>query len=530
MASRLRRRAVIVPAIGVLVIGGGAVAWAQSGSGGGGYRTAVVRKGEVQQLLTKTGTVAVVDSAKAHFRASGTVGSVNVTVGQTVTKGQVLATMDAGSLADVVTKARATLATAKATLETDSASSSSSSSTPTATPSPSASAPTRGGGGGGSLTQAQQAAERALKQATHALTAATVACATPVTPTSTPGATLTPSVTATTTPTGTTTPAATAAPRGPRTLPVLSCADALQASLKAQQQAGRAQQSLAQALAKASTSSSAATAPSSTASSSSPQRSSSGGGGGGGFTSTAAKITTDTAAVAAAQVALGEAEKDLAAVSLIAPISGTVAILPWTPGSPTSPTDSAVLLGTGSVEVTVEVPAASIRTVRVGLPATVRGDGATKPVSGVVTRIGLLPTSSTSSTPSTTTYPVVVKVPAGPGLVDGGAAAVSIAVKSVSDVVTVPNSALHNGRVTVLLKGKASSVRVTTGVTGALTTEVTKGLNAGQTVVLADLSEALPTSSTTSNRNSFGGNGGFGGTGGAGFGPPGGGQLTVRGG
>ncbi|MCU1599431.1 MAG: hypothetical protein JWO22_140 [Frankiales bacterium] len=519
MASGLRRRAVIVPAIGVLVVGGGAVAWAQSGGSSGGYRTAVVVKGDVQQLLTQTGTVAVVDRAKAHFRASGIVGSVKVTVGQTVAKGQVLATMDTGSLADAVTKAKATLATAEATLETGGTSSSSATSTPTVAPT--ASSPSRGGDTGAGLGQAQQAAARALQQATQALVTATTACASPATPTGTPSATATPSSTAT---------AAATATAGPRTPPVLSCATALRQALSAQRRAAQAQQALAQALAKVSTSStSAASSPASSstspssASSSSAQRNSAGGGGS--LTSTAARITTDTAAVAAAQVALDQADKDLAAVSLTAPVAGTVASLPWTVGSTTSPSDSAVLFGTGAVEVTVDVPAASIRAVRVGLPATVRGDGATRSVSGLVTRIGLLPTSSTSTTSSTTTYPVVVRVAAGPGLVDGGAAAVSIAITSVRDVVTVPNSALHSGRVTVLAKGKATSVPVTTGVTGALTTEVTKGLSAGQTVVLADLSEALPTSSTTSNRSSFGGNGGFGG---AGFGPPGSGQVAVR--
>jgi hypothetical protein len=38
---------------------------------------------------------------------------------------------------------------------------------------------------------------------------------------------------------------------------------------------------------------------------------------------------------------------------------------------------------------------------------------------------------------------------------------------------------------------------------------VTSGVKAGETVVLADLSEALPTSSTTSNRTGTFGQGGF---------------------
>jgi hypothetical protein len=99
----------------------------------------------------------------------------------------------------------------------------------------------------------------------------------------------------------------------------------------------------------------------------------------------------------------------------------------------------------------------------------------------------------------------------GKAFVDGGATSVSIAVKNVTNVITVPNSALSNGSVTVLNAGKATRTRVQTGITGALVTEVTSGLRVGQQVVLADLSQALPTNSTTTPRF---GNGGFGGPGG----------------
>jgi hypothetical protein len=252
-------------------------------------------------------------------------------------------------------------------------------------------------------------------------------------------------------------------------------------------------------------------------------------------TSTAARITIDTAAVSAAEVALSQANKDLAAVSLRSPIAGTVASLPWAPGSAAATSDTAVVLGSGAVNVVVQVPSTSIASMRVGLPATVRADGSSNAVSGVITQVGLLPTTSTSTTgaaatssSSTTTYPVTVRVAAGAGLVDGGNASVSIVVKSVKNVLTIPNSALHGTSVDVLSKGKVSTVRVQTGAVGALVTQVTSGLTAGQSVVLADLSVALPTSSTTSTTRGTGfgpggftgapgGAGGFGG-GGGGFG------------
>lgn len=491
MASRLRGRAVVLPAAIVLAATGGAVAWAQSGPAAAGYRTAVVGRGDVQQTLTLTGTVSVVTQAKARFRAAGTVSAVKVAVGQTVAAGQVLATMDTGSLSDAVVAARAALATAKATLETDS----STGSTPTATPSASASSKQ-----GSSTGSAQRAAEDALRKASQAVQAAAVACATAPTasPTTTASAAATASATTSASPTSTPTPSA--APK--KGAPVLDCATALQRALAAQQATSKAQQDLARALQSSASTPSSSSSDSSSASDSSNRPSQ-----GGSTTSTAAKVTKDTAAVRAAEVALEEAEKDLASVTLTAPIAGTVASIPWKSGGTASPSDAVVLLGRGAVDVVVDVPSTSIRSITVGLPASVRSDGATKPVDGTVTAIGLLPTdtSGSTSTSSTTTYPVTVRVPSGAAMVDGSSVAVTLAVKSVKGVVTVPNSALRGSSVTVLVKGKPTTVRVTTGAKGALTTEVTKGLSVGQLVVIADLSEELPTSSTTTNRNRVGG-------------------------
>jgi HlyD family secretion protein len=468
----LRRRAIVVPAVLSLFAGGGAVAWASAGSSTSGYRTARVSTGDVQQLLDLTGSVSAVEQAKVRFRTAGTVSAVRVSVGQAVRKGAVLATLDSGPLQDAVTKATAGLAKAKATLESDSVSSS----TDVATTSGAA---------------AQAAATRALQEAQRALGVATAACAATPAPTPPPTPTPAPWVTrpAPTAPARPTRTAlrSTSAPSPGSDSP--SCAEALLASLHAQQAAGRAQQQLAQALAK-----------------SGPAQGTGNGRAAGG--STAAKITLDTAAVSAAEVALAEAQKDLAAVSLVAPITGTVATVPWTAGSRAAVGDSLVILGTGPVDVTVDVPSASIRSVKAGLPVTVRADGGTRTLDGVVSRVGLLPTSSSSSAgASTTTYPVVIGLAAGAGLVDGSSAAVSIVLKTVHHVLTVPNSALRGATVEVLSAGKASTVRVQTGAVGALVTQVTSGLSLGQTVVLADLGEALPTSSTTNNggANRFGG-------------------------
>lgn len=225
--------------------------------------------------------------------------------------------------------------------------------------------------------------------------------------------------------------------------------------------------------------------------------------------SQAARVITDQAAVAAAQVALDIATKNLAGATLTSPISGKIASQPFVAGA-SSGTSSIVIVAPGAVQVTVNVPATSLSSLKVGQPAAVTPDGSTAASSGTVAAIGLLPTSSSSG--STTAYPVQILV-AKPGsaFVEGAAALVAITVKTVHAVLTVPNSALSDGAVMVLSQGKAVQTRVQTGAVGPLTTEVTSGLKAGQQVVLADLGATLPANSTTTPR-------GLGGTGG----PPGG--------
>ena len=119
-------------------------------------------------------------------------------------------------------------------------------------------------------------------------------------------------------------------------------------------------------------------------------------------------------------------------------------------------------------------------------------------------------------------------------MADGSQAAVSLVTKTVHGAVTVPTSAVlgsgASATVRVLSGGTVTTSRVAVGAVGAERVQITSGLTPGQRVVLADLSEPLPTSDTGTGR--FGG-GGFGGSGFGGGGPPGltgNGQRVVRGG
>jgi trimeric autotransporter adhesin len=254
--------------------------------------------------------------------------------------------------------------------------------------------------------------------------------------------------------------------------------------------------------------------------------------------SSASRTVTDEAAVTNAEAALSSARADLTAATLKSSIAGTVGSVSLTEGA-SSQGKSVVVVGTGAVEVTVEVPLASIATVHVGQQANVTPQGATSSAAGSVTSISLLPSTSSgstgtgsgagqaTSTTSSATYPVVVLVPeALPALASGSRADVSLLVGTASKVLTVPNSALTplakgQAMVLTLKNGVTARALVKTGYAGTLTTQVTSGLSAGQQVVLADLSTALPTNTTSSRRLGVpgGATGGLGGgLGGAGLG------------
>lgn len=237
----------------------------------------------------------------------------------------------------------------------------------------------------------------------------------------------------------------------------------------------------------------------------------SGGGGTAGASSagdTASRVADANVSVLEAQNALQMARDALASATLTAPISGTVATIPFIVGGTAGTSNALTIVGTGAVRVTVDVPLASLPKVKVGQNTRVTASGATKPVGGKIESVAILPVSGT------TTFPVTVLVaePAA-ALASGSSATASIVLSTLTDVVTVPNSALTrtgNGTaavVTVSSGGAVSRKQVALGAVGALSSQVQSGLKAGDQVVLADLSQAVPANSTTSTVRGAGGGG-----------------------
>ena len=149
-ASRRNRVIAGVAVTAVILASGTGVVYAATQGGDGDYRTAVAEIADVSETLSLSGQLASSSSVGVSFQVEGTVGSVLVSLGDEVTAGQELATLDATSLEEAVTNAEDTLASAEQTLEDDleaqssGGTSDSSSSSETGTPSTGTSTPSTG--------------------------------------------------------------------------------------------------------------------------------------------------------------------------------------------------------------------------------------------------------------------------------------------------------------------------------------------------------------------------------------------------
>lgn len=227
-----------------------------------------------------------------------------------------------------------------------------------------------------------------------------------------------------------------------------------------------------------------------------------------------AKILSDQASITAAEQAVSAAQSNLVASTLTAPIAGVVGAVGVNVGQSESSLSGITIVGQGAATVTVSVPLAKLPSVKVAEAATVSPPGLGA-IKGSVTQIGLLPTSSGKGTAgSTVTYDVTVTLPDTPQtLATGTYATTTITTATAADVVTVPVSAVPGvtsgaARLTVLKNGTPTPTVVTVGAVGGGLAEVRSGLSAGDQVVIADVTAALPTNSTTNVRGLTGGRGG----------------------
>ena len=520
---RRRRRAGFV-AVGIALLLVVLLATNAFGSDSTDYRTAVVEEHDVDSLLTGVATIEPVSQATVAFPVSGTVSTVNVKVGDQVAVGQTLATLDAQSLIDTFHTEEAAMAQAKLNLSkalsgqsvgaggggaggtgstggsgNASLSSTSSGSTATAVLTAATSTDTQLASLQQAVVDAQQAVDAALAASKTALDNATSVC-------STAGST-----------------------------DVAACQTALSDVQTAQNAVDTAQHKLADAStaldnylnekASAPTTTPSTTpatgsggtggsAPSSQPSSGTGSAGGFGGAGGGSSAPTAADIASYQAAVDAATANLAAAYQALGQATITSPIQGTVVAAGLTPGatvSAASTTANVVVQGAGGFEVTTSVDVNKISNVAVGQAATLVADGSHTALPGKVTSLSVAPTSTSGAA---TSYRVVVGLDnPNQKLGNGSTGTVTIVTKSAKAALAVPTSALtpvgSRYTVNVLEDGTTKTVVVNVGVVGTERTEITSGLTKGQEVVLADVSEPLPSSATSSSNGTTGGTTGF---------------------
>jgi macrolide-specific efflux system membrane fusion protein len=117
-----RRTFLINSVLSALLVGGGTWAYTLLNSDGAGStgtstaRTGTVAQGTVTATVTASGTVASATTMNHNFVTSGTVTSIKVAVGDKVTKGQLLATVDDTDTAQALETATENLADAKEAL------------------------------------------------------------------------------------------------------------------------------------------------------------------------------------------------------------------------------------------------------------------------------------------------------------------------------------------------------------------------------------------------------------------------------
>ena len=245
------------------------------------------------------------------------------------------------------------------------------------------------------------------------------------------------------------------------------------------------------------------------------------------ITDDTSKISDDKDVITDAASALSDAKTAVTNQTVTSPIAGLVTAVDSANGnSGQSAKSSVTVTDMSTMKVKVSVDELDITSVAAGQKATIKFDAlSTKTFTGVVESAA----QTGTTTSNVTTYDVVVSVAAPTGVRLGMNAAVTIAIQSKDNAIVIPEEALvesnskkyvrvsdttsSNGAPTSTVSTASASklVEITTGIETEDYIEVTKGVTAGQTVLVQLASSS---SSTTSDRGMGQGMGqGFGGGG-----------------
>lgn len=476
----MKRRTIVINSVlaaAVLVVAG--LAWAAFGhsTAQAATSTGTVGQGTVLATSTASGTVIAPDDVGLNFGSSGTITSVRVKVGEKVSKGDVLATIDTTSAEEQLAQAQAQLAQAELTLYDEengisSSGSSGSGGSGSSTSTGSTNSASTTSSTSSSDAKAMTAAAHSVNQAEAALTSALTQATSSKTP-------LPPQLTVSIT--------------------------------KAISSLGAATASLQVTTTGSSGSNQTAVQASSSTSS-------------GSNTVSTEQIAVAEANVTAAKAQVATAETALAGTTITAPVAGTVASISGAVGeqvsggssssssggsstggsnsassSSSEPSGFIVLTGVGQREVTASFSEADTTSIKVGAGAKVTFPALTGvDLNGKVLSIAAYPTTSSGLT----TYAVTLSLINPPATLKvGQSASIAVITAEADDTLFVPSSAVSTlggiNTVTVVDNGTRTVKTVTIGVQGDSTTQIKSGLNKGETVVLTSTSSGSTSSFPT---------------------------------
>jgi multidrug efflux pump subunit AcrA (membrane-fusion protein) len=479
-------------------------------------------KGVVQSTVSGTGNVEAGADVDVNFQASGTLSKVYVKVGQHVSKGQLLATLDQTSALLTLDQAQKNLTAAEDQLTSAEQGSSSNSSATSA-----------------SLTGSSSATEFVAYQTRKQTTT------TPTSTTTTPTTTTPPKSTTTTPKSTTTTPqTTTTSPQATTTQPQTTSAP-----------------SGATGGGSGSTGGGSGTTGGGSSSSGSTST-----------TSSAASIASAEASVDSAKASVHTAEEGVANTKLYAPITGTIVSLAGlqpgdsvsggsnsssnasssssssssatggtgttagslggsgstgstgSTGSSSSSSSFAEIVNTHKLTMTVAFSESDVSKLKIGQAATVTLDALSDVELGArVTAISTIGTTSSS----VVSYDATLTLDQRDSRVKPGMSASASVVVKQAQGVTVPNAAITGSGSLATLNvekdGKEVSQQVVVGLKGDSRTVIVSGLRAGDQVVMTTTLPSLGSSSSSSSGSTgtlgggttgrFGGGGGFGGGG-----------------
>jgi HlyD family secretion protein len=224
--------------------------------------------------------------------------------------------------------------------------------------------------------------------------------------------------------------------------------------------------------------------------------------------------------VDSAQIAVDQAKLKLQQAQVVAPFDGTVTAVGVKVGQATSGTAFSIA-DLANLEVVVNMSEVDVNQVKTGQSVEVTLDAVSEVnLKGTVTEIA--PSGTQSS--GVVNYPVTVTLDKAPDAVKTGMTAnLTILVDERQDVLTVPSKAVKtvSGQkvVTVVKDGQQVQTPVTTGLSANSLTEIVSGLQEGDVVAVGGTTTTTTSSSTA---GAMGGMGALGAMTGAGGPPPGG--------